>query len=74
MLYGDKAENRNRRRMIYDALTIICEDDNMAKHPDLSWTHLSVFWVNNLYIPLLILLTISKISRGIIYVWQEKIL
>ena len=36
MLYGDKAENRNRRRMIYDALTIICEDDNRAKHPDLS--------------------------------------
>ena len=36
MLYGDKAENRNRRRMIYDALTIICEDDIRNNPPELS--------------------------------------
>ncbi|WP_326381202.1 hypothetical protein [Escherichia coli] len=34
MLYGNNAENKNRRRLIYNALTIICGDDTKNNQSD----------------------------------------
>ncbi|MDG5610534.1 hypothetical protein NNE60_28235, partial [Escherichia coli] len=34
MLYGNNAENKNRRTLIYNALTIICGDDTKNNQSD----------------------------------------
>ena len=64
MLYGNNAENKNRRRLIYNALTIICGDDTKTTSQILDDIIGTCFGIRCLYIPAIVASRLATIAEG----------